>query len=132
MTSGISLPTRWRKYPKRNWGGSYAALFFDFDPLFAEDLSVFFPGGDCAALPAHWTPSGGGAQQSAQVLLDAPDAELIDGAVRSREYAITYAANQLAGLKTGETVTVNALAYTVREVAALDDGALMRATLAKT
>lgn len=99
--------------------------------MFAEDLSVFFPGGDCAALPATWTPSGGGASQSAQVLLDAPDAEFIDGAVRSREYAITYRASQWAGLKTGETVTVNGQTYTVREVAALDDGALVRATLSK-
>lgn len=100
--------------------------------MFTEDLSVFFPGGDCAALPATWAPSSGGAQQSAQVLLDAPDAELIDGSVRSREYAITYRATQWVGLKTGETVTVNGLTYTVREVSALDDGALVRATLSKT
>jgi len=101
--------------------------------MFAEDLSVFFqPGGDCEALAASWTPSAGGTQHSAQVLLDAPDTELVDGTTRSREYAITYAATQLTGLKTGESLTVDGVSYQVREVTAIDDGALMRATLTKT
>lgn len=69
--------------------------------------------------------------QSAQVLRDAPDEQWLAGAVQSREYAITYAATQLPGLKTGDTLTVDGVSYRVREVSALDDGALMRATLTK-
>jgi len=69
--------------------------------------------------------------QSTQVLRDAPDLELLGDAVLSREYAITYAASQLTGLKTGDTVTVDGVAYKVREVTSFDDGALMRATLTK-
>lgn len=98
--------------------------------IFADDLSFFFQLADFA-VAATWTPFGGGAQQSAQVLLDAPDLERLGDTVLSREYAITYAAGQLPGLKTGETLSVEGVSYTVREVAALDDGALMRATLSK-
>lgn len=66
------------------------------------------------------------------MLLDAPDDQVLDGVVQSREYGITYAATQLVGLKTGESLTVNGVSYKVREVTAIDDGALMRATLSKT
>ncbi|MGH8523514.1 MAG: hypothetical protein ACREXX_18865 [Gammaproteobacteria bacterium] len=44
---------------------------------------------------------------------------------------ITYRADQLTCLKTGETVTVAGIAYTVREVTALEDGQIMRASLRK-
>jgi len=98
--------------------------------VFAEDLSAFFGIADFA-VAASWTPAAGGASQHAQVLRDAPDEEWLAGAVQSREVAITYRATQLVGLKTGESITVDGVAYTVREVAALDDGAVMRATLIK-
>ncbi|MGH8521947.1 MAG: head-tail joining protein [Gammaproteobacteria bacterium] len=97
---------------------------------FTEDLAVFFSTADFA-VTATWTPSGGGAQQTAQVILDTPDEELLDGRVLSREYAITYRAGQLTGLKGAELITVDAIAYTVREVGALQDGKIMRATLRK-
>ncbi|MGH8568784.1 MAG: head-tail joining protein [Gammaproteobacteria bacterium] len=96
--------------------------------MFAEDLSAFFKLQNRSAV---WTPSSGGASQTAQVLLDAPDVEFLDGAVQSREYEITYAATGLQGLKTAETLTVDGVSFTVREVTALDDGRLMRATLTK-
>lgn len=90
----------------------------------AVDLSPFFQLADFAVAASFGA-------QTAQVLLDAPDLELLGDAVQSREYAITYAATQLTGLKTGETLTVEGVSYQVREVSALDDGALMRATLTK-
>ena len=92
---------------------------------FAEDLGAFFSETDFA-VPLIW------GQVTAEVILDAPDEEIIDGRVVSREYAITYRAAQLVGLTGGQAVTVDGVAYTVREVKALDDGKIMRATLRKT
>ncbi len=97
---------------------------------FTENLAPFFSTADFA-VTATWTPSGGGAQQTAQVILDTPDEELRDGRVLSREYAITYRADQLIGLKGAEVVTVDGTAYTVREVSSLEDGKIMRASLRK-
>lgn len=91
---------------------------------FTEDLSAFFSTDDFA-VPLTW------GQVTAEVILDAPDEEIIDGRVVSREYAITYEAADLVGLAGGASVTVDGTAYTVREVTALDDGKIMRATLRK-
>ncbi|MGH8569618.1 MAG: head-tail joining protein, partial [Gammaproteobacteria bacterium] len=71
--------------------------------------------------------------QTGQVILDTPDEDLGTGFVGalSREYRITYRADQLTGLVTGSSITVDGIAYTVREVTALEDGKIMRATLRK-
>jgi hypothetical protein len=92
---------------------------------FTEDLGAFFSQDDFA-VPLIW------GQVTAEVILDAPDEQIIDGRVLSREYAITYESADLAGLAGGASVTVDGTAYTVREVTALDDGKIMRATLRKT
>ncbi|MFH0344437.1 MAG: hypothetical protein ACHBNF_20475 [Chromatiales bacterium] len=97
---------------------------------FTESLAAFFSTADFA-VTATWTPSGGGSQQTAQVLLDTPDEEILDGRALSREYAITYRVDQLVGFKTGEIVTVDGIAYTVREARAMEDGKVMQATLSK-
>lgn len=71
--------------------------------------------------------------QTAQVLLDAPDEAIGVGYIGalSREYRITYRADQLTGLTTGNAVTVDGSAYTVREAQAMEDGKVMQATLSK-
>jgi hypothetical protein len=92
---------------------------------FTEDLGAFFSAADFA-VTLIW------GLVTAEVILDAPDEQLIDGRVLSREYAITYPADELVGLTGGQAVTVDGTAYTVREVTALDDGKIMRATLRKT
>lgn len=97
---------------------------------FPENLAAFFSTADFA-VTATWTPSAGGAQQTAQVLLDQPDEEILDGRVFSREYAILYRIDQLIGLKPGEVITVDGIAYTVREAGALQDGKILRATMRK-
>jgi hypothetical protein len=91
---------------------------------FTEDLGAFFSQADFA-VPLTW------GLVTAEVILDAPDEQIIDGRVLSREYAITYESADLVGLSGGATVTVDGTAYTVREVTALDDGKIMRATLRK-
>jgi hypothetical protein len=92
---------------------------------FTEDLGAFFSQADFA-VALVW------GAEIANVILDAPDEQFIDGRVLSREYAITYEAADLVGLAGGASVTVDGIAYTVREVTALDDGKIMRATLRRT
>jgi hypothetical protein len=92
---------------------------------FTEDLGAFFSQADFA-VPLTW------GAETANVILDAPDEQLIDGRVLSREYAIIYESADLVGLTGGQAVTVGGIGYTVREVTALDDGKIVRATLRKT
>lgn len=92
---------------------------------FTEDLGAFFSQADFA-VALTW------GAVTADVILDAPDEQIIDGRVLSREYAILYESADLVGLAGGATVIVDGNAYTVREVTALDDGKIMRATLRKT
>jgi hypothetical protein len=92
---------------------------------FSEDVGAFFQQDDFA-VELTW------GAETANVILDAPDEQIIDGRVLSREYAITYESADLVGLAGGATVTVDGTGYTVREVTALDDGKIMRATLRKT
>lgn len=91
---------------------------------FTENLGAFFSAADFA-VPLTW------GLVTAEVILDAPDQEIIEGRVLTRGYAITYPADELVGLTGGQAVTVDGIAYKVREVEALDDGKIMRATLRK-
>lgn len=92
---------------------------------FTEDLGAFFSQADFAVVLV-W------GAETANVILDAPDEQYIDGRVLSREYAITYESADLVGLAGGASVTVGGNAYTVREITALDDGKITRATLRRT
>lgn len=98
--------------------------------VFAERLTEFFASEDFAAA-ATWTPSTGGKQQCAKVLLDSPDDYVLGNTVMSTEYAITLPSIDFQGLKTGETIAVDGTRYKVREVQLLDDGALKQASLSK-
>lgn len=88
--------------------------------MVAEDLDVFFAEfGVTATLGAA----------SAQVLLDMPDQAVLGEMQISADYAITFQATDLAGIKRGDAITVDGTSYTVREVTHLDDGKLKHATL---
>lgn len=90
--------------------------------MFTEDLTPLFADFGVTATYGALT---------AQVLLDMPDQQIFGDMQMSTEYAITYKAGDLTGLKRTDSITVNAIAYTVREVTRVDDGALMHATLSK-
>ena len=90
--------------------------------MFTEDLSPLFAD---FGMPAQY------GSLTATVLLDMPDQQIFGDMQISTEYAITYKSADLAGLKRGDSITVNAVAYSVREVTKLDDGALLHATLSK-
>lgn len=97
---------------------------------FAEDMSVFF---DTAgfAVSATFTPSAGGAAQTASVILDSPTEEVFGGEGLSNEYLITYPTSSLVGIRKGDTGVIEGITYRVREVRLLDDGKLKTATLSK-
>ena len=100
---------------------------------FTVDTAAQFFRTEDFGVAASWTPSAGGATQNANVILDAPDLDVLDGLAVSRDYAMTYASGSFANLTDGEAVTVAGVAYRVRgEPHQLGDGALTRAALART
>lgn len=93
---------------------------------FSENLDAFFAPDDFA-VSVTW------GSETATGILNAPDETAGVGIVGalSREYLLIYPVTKLVGLSTGQTVTVDGSAYTVREVRATDDGKIMHATLRK-
>jgi hypothetical protein len=99
----------------------------------------FFAGFKAAGMtvPAAWTPSGGGPQQTADVIFRARGEDPLGGDAIATAYAILYPATKFVGLKRGETVIINGGAYTgvsfkVREEPKAElDGSRMRAMLEK-
>ena len=69
---------------------------------------------------------------TAQVILDMPDQQFSIGSmeVLSTDYSILFLPSTIT-LLSGDSITVNAISYTVREINLLDDGAIARATLTK-
>lgn len=97
---------------------------------FTEDMSVFFNTAEFA-VQATFSPSGGGAQESALVILDAPSEPVLGGDSMSTEYAIQYSATDLPSIKRGDSGFVDGIAYKVREVRTIDDGRIKRAMLSR-
>lgn len=97
---------------------------------FAEDMGAFFSVGDFA-VAATFTPTDGGPTVSASVILDAPTEDVLGGDALSDEYAITYPATELAGIRAGASGVIAGVSYKVRDVRLLDDGKLKRAKLSK-
>jgi hypothetical protein len=87
---------------------------------FTENLAVF--------IKDFGVPVAFGSQ-STLALFDEPDAVVLGQRAISREYSMVYDATQLTGLVRSSTVTINAVAYTVREVLSLEDGAFFEARL---
>lgn len=88
--------------------------------MFVEDLIPLFAD---FGLPANF----GG--RVATVLLDMPQEEIFEGMQQTTEYAMTYRAGDLPGLRAADTGTVDGIAYTVRQTTTLDDGKLIKAML---
>lgn len=93
-----------------------------------EDIAVFF---EDFGVTASLTPSGGGDTETAIVIFDAPDEEILGGQSLSREYLITYASGNLPSAASGETVTISSLDYYIRDVRKIDDGSVIEARLSK-
>lgn len=68
---------------------------------------------------------------SALVILDMPGEEIFGGMQQSNEYAITYRSADLSGLAAGMAITVDGVAYKVRQTTPQEDGRLTKAMLKK-
>lgn len=77
-----------------------------------------------------WVAAPGGAR-AATVILNAPDTDLFSGQVIGTDYTIIYAVADLPGLSSGAQLSIGGITYQVREIHALDDGAVAHATLSR-
>lgn len=87
--------------------------------------------------PVLWTPSSGlpgaGVLQSAKARFRAPTRDVLQGEASANEYSIEYASTALVGLRRGESITVDGIAYKVREDPdAQLDGTRLRAALTRS
>ena len=69
---------------------------------------------------------------TAKVILDQPGEVLANGMVLSTDYTATAKATDFGSLLRGDSITVDSVAYTVREVRPIDDGLLVEISLQKT
>jgi hypothetical protein len=85
-----------------------------------EDLSIMFAdfGVNCVL-----------GTSTALGLFDRGTQSALGGMALSEEESITLPATTFASLAAGSSLTVDAVAYTVREIEYLDDGKIKRATL---
>lgn len=92
----------------------------------------FFAAFDAAGFlhSASWTPSGGGAPQTASVRFMTISHDGLSNQVSVTDYTIQYPQSQLSGLKRGETLVIGAASYKVRETPVLQlDGTRVEAHL---
>lgn len=66
---------------------------------------------------------------SVRAYFDRPGADVLGGGGVSNDYALTVSALALPGLRRGDSLSVDGLAYVVADVRPLDDGALWRIAL---
>jgi len=65
-------------------------------------------------------------------ILDMPSQIVADGMVLTTDYVLTCKASDFGGLTYGAAITVNGVAYTVKETRLTDDGAFVEIALSKT
>lgn len=92
---------------------------------FDENLSVFLSA-DEFSVPVV---AGG---VSGQGILDMPSEIIADGVVLTTDYKVTCEASKFGSLVHGDAITVNSVAYSVRNVSLIDDGAFCEIMMQKT
>ena len=92
---------------------------------FDEDLSVFLCEDEFSVSVVAGAVSGQG-------ILDMPSEIIADGVVLTTDYQLTCEASKFGSLLHGDAITVNTIAYTVRNVALIDDGAFCEIMIQKT
>jgi hypothetical protein len=90
---------------------------------FTEDLSAFLA--DFGVSVTAGAVSGMG-------ILDMPGELIADGMIITTDYTLRCEASKFGSLSYGASITVNSVAYTVRENKLIDDGAFCLMTLQKT
>ncbi len=92
---------------------------------FAEDLSVFLNTAEFAVPVVAGAVSGLG-------ILDMPSEIIADGVVLTTDYKLTCESAKFGSLLHGDAITVNSVAYKVRNVSLIDDGAFCEIMMQKT
>ena len=65
-------------------------------------------------------------------ILDMPSQVISDGMVLTTDYTVTAKASDFGSLKYGDAMTVNSVAYTVRETLLVEDGSFVTIALQKS
>ena len=90
---------------------------------FTEDLSIFLADFGVSCTAGAVTALG---------ILDMPGQVISDGMVLTTDYTLTAKASDFGSLIRNDAITVDAVAYTVREAMLLDDGRFVQIALQKT
>ena len=88
-----------------------------------EDLDIFLADFGVSCTAGAVTANG---------ILDMPSQILSDGMVLSTDYTLTARASNFGSLIRGNAITVDSVAYTVRETILIDDGKFVQIALQKT
>ena len=88
-----------------------------------EDLDIFLADFGVSCTAGAVTANG---------ILDMPSQILSDGMVLSTDYTLTAKATNFGTLIRGDSITVDSVAYTVRESMLIDDGKFVQIALQKT
>jgi len=88
-----------------------------------EDLDIFLADFGVSCTAGAVTANG---------ILDMPSQILSDGMVLSTDYTLTAKATNFGTLIRGDSITVDSVAYTVRETMLIDDGKFVQIALQKT
>jgi hypothetical protein len=88
-----------------------------------ESLAVFFAELGVSATAGSTTANG---------IFDQPSQVLAGDMVLTTDYTFTAAASDFGTLTAGSSITVDSVAYTVREARLIDDGAIVELSLQKT
>jgi hypothetical protein len=88
-----------------------------------EDLDIFLADFGVSCTAGAVTANG---------ILDMPSQILSDGMVLSTDYTLTARTSNFGNLIRGNSITVDSVAYTVRETMLIDDGKFVQIALQKT
>ena len=88
-----------------------------------EDLDIFLADFGVSCIAGAVTANG---------ILDMPSQIVSDGMVLSTDYTLTARASNFGTLIRGDSITVDSVAYTVRETMLIDDGKFVQIALQKT
>ncbi len=91
---------------------------------FTEDLDAFFD------TPGFTVPVTFG-MTTGVGYFESPNEIIADGVVLTTDYAVVVKTSDFSAVTNGSSMTVDGVAYTVREPMLLDDGKIMRVMLMK-
>lgn len=80
----------------------------------------------------EWTDSSGTLHTGLKVLKEEPTQQMLGDMQLSDQHAMDFDPDHFPGIKRGDPITIDAIAFTVREITTADDGFAKHASLTKT